>query len=143
MSRPIVGETLRGDLGTRTDIHDLVVAFYREIVFDDVLAPVFTEVAEVDWSTHIPLLIDYWCRVLLGEPGYDGTILSAHRHVHDLEPFRPEHFDRWYLLWVDAIDTGWAGPTAETAKTHAARIAAVLARQLDGSDWSPPHLPAG
>ena len=85
-----------GDLDSRNEIHDLVVGFYREVVFDDLLAPVFAEVAEVDWATHIPKLIDYWCRVLLGEPGYEGAILVPHRHVHDLEPLRREHFDRWY-----------------------------------------------
>ena len=50
MRRPIVA---RGDLARRADIHDLVVAFYREIVFDDLLAPVFDEVADVDWAVHI------------------------------------------------------------------------------------------
>ena len=123
------------DLETRADIHDLVVAFYREIVFDDLLEPVFGEVAEVDWAMHIPKLIDYWCRVLLGQPGYGGTILHAHRHVHDIEPFRVEHFDRWFALWVDAIDQRWAGPTADLAKTRAAQIAAVLARKLLDLDW--------
>jgi hemoglobin len=126
------------DLSTRSDVHDLVVAFYREVVFDDLLAPVFGEVAEVDWAAHIPTLIDYWCRVLLGEPGYAGAILEAHRRVHDLEPFRAEHFDRWYALWVDSIDRRWSGPTAERARTHAAQIATVLARRLAGLDWAPP-----
>lgn len=129
------------DLETRADIHDLVVAFYREIVFDDLLEPVFGEVAEVDWALHIPKLIDYWCRVLLGQPGYAGAILNAHRHVHDIEPFRVEHFDRWYALWIDAIDQRWAGPTADLAKTHAAHIAAVLARKLLDFDWQPPAPP--
>lgn len=130
------------DLETRSDIHDLVVAFYREIVFDDLLEPVFGEVAEVDWALHIPKLIDYWCRVLLSQPGYAGAILNAHRHVHDIEPFRAEHFDRWYALWVDAIDRRWTGPNAALAKTHAAQIAAVLARKLLDLDWQPsPHLP--
>ena len=129
------------DLETRADIHDLVVAFYREIVFDDLLEPVFGEVAEVDWALHIPKLIDYWCRVLLGQPGYAGAILNAHRHVHDIEPFRVEHFDRWYALWIDAIDQRWAGPTADLAKTHAAHIAAVLARKLLDLDWQPPAPP--
>jgi len=132
------------DLTTRADIHDLVVAFYREIVFDDLLAPVFGEVAEVDWAVHIPKLIDYWCRVLLAQPGYVGTILHAHRHVHDLEPFQAEHFDRWYLLWTESIDQRWAGPNAANAKNHAAQIAAVLAHKLLDLDWQPPaHIDAG
>jgi hemoglobin len=117
------------------------VGFYREIVFDDVLAPLFGEVAEVDWADHIPRLIDYWCRVLLGETGYDGAILAAHRHVHDLDAFRVEHFDRWYSLWVASIDAGWAGPRAEQAKRHAARIATSLAGQLLDTSWQPPGQP--
>lgn len=127
------------DLDTRSQIHDLVVRFYREIVFDDVLGPVFTEVAETDWGIHIPKLIDYWCRVLLGEPGYDGYILNAHQDVHDLESFRKEFFDRWYLLFVQTIDASWEGPIADRAKHHAARIAGVLARRLLDTEWAPPH----
>lgn len=118
------------DLGSRADVHDLIVAFYREIVFDEVLAPVFVEVAEVDWAVHIPKLVDYWCRVLLNQPGYDGFILGPHREVHDREPFRPEHFERWLALWEESIDGRWAGPTAERAKSHARRMADVLARKL-------------
>ena len=67
------------DLESRADIHDLVVGFYREIVFDELLEPVFGEVAEVDWALHIPKLIDYWCRVLLRQPSYGGSILEAHQ----------------------------------------------------------------
>lgn len=126
------------DLETRADVHDLVVAFYREIAFDDLLEPVFGEVAEVDWALHIPKLIDYWCRVLLDQPGYVGTILNAHRHVHDIEPFRAEHFDRWYALWVSSIDQRWSGPNAAIAKAHAAQIAAVLAHRLLDLEWQPP-----
>jgi len=132
------GDDLRRDLDTRSQIHDLVVRFYREIAMDDLLGPVFGEVAEVDWSAHIPRLIDYWCRVLLGQPGYDGYILAPHRRVHELEPFRAELFDRWYLLFVATLDDGWHGPIAETAKTHAARIARSLARRLLDVDWTPP-----
>ena len=126
------------DLDSRSEIHNLVVRFYREIVFDELLGPVFAEVAEVDWSIHIPKLIDFWCRVLLGEPGYDGYILHAHQEVHEIEAFQPELFDRWYSLFVESVDEGWQGPIAEAAKAHAARIAGALARRLLGVDWKPP-----
>ena len=135
---PIPGDgVLRGDLDNRGAIHDLVLGFYREVVFDELLAPVFGEVAEVDWAEHIPKLIDFWCRVLLGQPGYRGAVLAAHRHVHDLEPLRIEHFDRWYRLWVETIDAQWQGPMAELAKDHAARIGAFLARRLLDTDPQP------
>lgn len=137
------------DLDHRGKIHDLVVDFYREVVFDDLLAPVFGEVAEVDWAEHIPKLISYWCQVLLREPGYSGFILGPHRAVHELSPFEVDHFDRWYWLWVRCIDAGWSGPIAERAKKHAEAIAAVLARRLLDVEWEPrlepslrsPHAP--
>jgi hemoglobin len=126
------------DLDSRAQIHHLVVGFYREVVFDDLLEPVFSDVAEVDWAEHIPRLIDFWCRVLLGEPGYDGAILAAHAQIHAREPLRTEHCDRWYLLWVRTIDDRWAGPVAERAKEHASRIMAMLARRVLGTEWTPP-----
>ena len=126
-----------GDLDTRTAVHDLVVDFYREVAMDDLLGPVFAEVAEVDWAAHIPKLIDFWCRVLLGQPGYDGFILGPHQALHDTEPLRTEHFDRWFLLFAESVDRGWSGPVAEQAKAHAERVSSMLARKIIGVDWSP------
>jgi hemoglobin len=135
--REVQSQTARPDLDSRAHIHDLVVDFYREVVFDDLLEPIFGEVAEVDWERHIPLLIDYWCRVLLHQPGYDGSILDAHAHLHSLEPLRPELFDRWYQLWATSVDSRWSGPIAETAKHHAVRIGGTLARRIPGFEWHP------
>jgi hemoglobin len=129
------------DLDTRAQIHNMVVAFYRELVMDEILGPIFEEVAEVDWSEHIPQLIDYWCRVLLGDRSYREAILAAHRHVHDQLPVTTEHFDRWYGMFASTIDQQWSGPYADIAKAHAARIAASLARQLPRIAWEPTPSP--
>ncbi len=126
------------DLVSRAEIHDLVVEFYREVVFDDLLAPVFGEVAEVDWPQHIPKLIDYWCRILLREGGYAGAVTAAHRHLHSVEPVRAEHCDRWYVLWANSVDARWAGPTADRAKSHAASLMAGMAKHIFGFEWAPP-----
>lgn len=135
------GERQRTDLDSRSEIHELVVRFYREVIFDGLLGPVFNEVAEVDWSTHIPKLIDFWCRVLLNHPGYDGYVLGPHQHVNELEPFTLEMFDRWYLLFVASVDEGWQGPMAEKAKDHAAWMASMLARKVAGAEWDVPAAP--
>jgi len=131
----------RVDLDTRAQIHNMVVAFYRELVMDQVLGPIFEEIAEVDWSEHIPQLIDYWCRVLLGDQSYRGAILNAHRHVHDQLSFTTEHFDRRYGMFASSIDQQWSGPYADMAKAHAARIAASLARQFPRIAWEPTPSP--
>ena len=124
----------RRDLDSRTEIHDLVVAFYREIALDDLLGPVFAEVAEVDWSVHIPRLIDYWCRVLLRQPCFDGNILAPDQRIHELEAFHSELFDRWLRLFIVAVDDHWQGPMADAAKAHASRMATTLARRILGID---------
>lgn len=131
----------RRDLDSRSDIHDLVVAFYRAVVHDDVLAPVFDETAEVDWAEHIPRLIEYWCRVLLREPGSRERIVDAHARVHAIAPLRPEHFFRLFELWASVVDATWSGPTAQRAKDHAARIGSVIALHL--VEIPPPSSPIG
>ena len=118
------------DLDSRTQVHDMVVAFYRAVVFDDVLEPVFVEIAEVDWSSHIPRLVDYWCRVLLGDLAYRGAMFEAHQQVDERAAFRPEWFDRWHELFVETVDAGWSGPGAERAKAHAERTLESMARRL-------------
>ncbi len=129
------------DLDTPTQVHDLVIVFYREIVFDPLLAPVFED-AEVDWAFHIPHLIDYWCKTLFGAKGYTGNVTRSHRALHQVVPIDEEHCDRWFALWVTSIDTRWTGPFADHAKRHAETIMAGLAKHVFGTPWRAPGLPA-
>ena len=126
------------DLTTRPQVHDLVVDFYREIVFDELLEPMFGEVAEVDWANHIPRLIDYWCRILFGTKEYVGQVTAVHRHLHSLEAVRPEHCDRWFTMWSAAVDRHGVGPTSDHAKSHAATLMAGMAKHIFGYEWTPP-----
>lgn len=125
-----------GDLASRSAIHDLVVEFYREIILDEVLDPVFSEVAEVDWNEHIPKLVDYWCQVLLRTGDYTGPIMAAHRELHSVGPIRAEHCDRWYALWVQSVDGSWSGPVADRAKEHAASVMAGMAKHIFCVPWT-------
>ena len=126
----------RHDLTTRADVHDLVTTFYREIMFDELLEPIFGEVAEVDWIEHIPRLIDYWCSIIFRTANYTGSVTKAHRRVHDLQPVEPEHCDRWFALWVHSVDERWEGPNAERAKSYAAALMAGMAKRVFGFSWS-------
>jgi len=137
-----IGHAQRPDLMTRSDVHDLVVAFYRDIVFDELLEPIFGEVAEVDWAEHIPKLIDYWCWILFGAEGYHGAVTRTHRHLHSLRPIEVEHCDRWFSLWVANVDGQWRGPNAEHATTHAAALMTGMAKRLFGFSWPRPTTAA-
>lgn len=126
------------DLSTPTQVHHLVTAFYREITFDPLLAPLFDEVAEVDWSTHIPRLIDYWCWILFRRGTNDGDVVSVHRHLHAQRRLEPAHCDRWFDLWSTCIGERWAGPLADRAEQHAATLMAGLAKHVFGFTWTAP-----
>lgn len=120
------------DLATRADIQRLVVDFYRDVAMDDTLGPIFAA-AHVDWSVHIPKLVDFWAWQLLDEPAYERNPLRAHLPVHARTPFGAEHYVRWLELFDSTIDGLFAGPTAESAKARARRMAAAMRRLLDAA----------
>jgi len=130
------------DLSTPAQVHDLVTTFYREIVFDDLLEPVFGEVAEVDWAEHIPRLIDYWCWILFATHPYPGAVTRTHRHLHGLQAIEPAHCDRWFELWTRCIDERWSGPCADHAKRHAHTLMAGMAKRIFGFAWPGEGAPA-
>lgn len=132
------GQPERRDLDTPAQIHDLVTGFYREIAFDELLEPIFGEVAEVDWAEHIPRLIDYWCWILLRTSPYPGAVTKTHRHLHELQPIEPIHCDRWFELWTGCVDERWAGPHADHAKDHAASLMAGMAKRIFRFEWAAP-----
>ena len=117
------------DLRDADDIDGFVRAFYRLAATDDLLGPVFEE-AGVDWSVHIPTLIEFWSWQLFGVPGYEGQPLLAHRALQAATPFRPEHYERWLEIFDDTMDEHFSGPTAELAKARARKMAAAMRRLL-------------
>lgn len=128
-------EHQRRDVTNRVDVERLVRSFYRHAAMDDVLGPVFAA-AHVDWSAHIPTLIDFWVWQLFGQRGYEGNPLRAHQPAHARTPFSDVHYERWLELFDTTVDDDFAGPGAELAKARARRMARALHRLLDGESAS-------
>src|SRR5690606_27531520 len=70
----------RPDLDRREHIARMVRDFYRDVAMDDLLGPVF-EAAGVDWSVHIPKLVDFWAWQLLGEIGKHTSELQSRENL--------------------------------------------------------------
>ncbi len=132
MGRPSTLPPRGRDLDDEVEIAELVRRFYADVAQDDILGPMFNDVARVDWSEHLPKLTAFWCRALLSQPGYEGNPYRAHIEVHAQEPFTRPHFERWLELFGDHVDLGWAGPKAEQAKAFARRVALVHSKQIIG-----------
>ena len=118
------------DLDDRDAVAEMVVRFYRYVAMDDILGPMFNDVAKVDWGEHLPKLTAFWCRALFSMPGYEGNPFRAHQLVHAQRAFTTAHFERWLDIFHETIDTGWAGTNAEKAKALANKVARVHHHQL-------------
>jgi hemoglobin len=128
------------DLDTPEEIAEMVRRFYADVAQDDVLGPIFNDVARVDWSEHLPKLTAFWCRALLDQPGYAGNPFRAHALVHAKQPFTPAHFERWLELFHETLELGWTGPRAARAGELADDVARVHSHQLIGRPTTPPSV---
>jgi hemoglobin len=118
------------DLADRDDVEHLLRDFYGRVLQDPLLRHVFVDVVHMDLEAHLPVITDFWQRVLFGLEGYDGSVMAVHRRVHSRVALTEEHFARWLALWREAVDAGFTGPVADTAVAHARRMAAVFLREL-------------
>ena len=122
--------SIRPDLDSRYQIERFIDAFYQRLLQDDQLAPIFLEVAQVDLAVHLPHIKDYWCKLLLGESGYQRHTMNIHRALHSKRPLKPSDFERWLELFFDTLDEGFSGEKTERARRVAQSIAGNMQTAL-------------
>lgn len=114
------------DISTAQDIRKLVDSFYERVSRDGLLAPIFNDVAKVDWPAHLPVMYRFWESMLLGAGTYQGAPFPKHAGL----PVRRNHFIRWLSLFVETVDAHFRGPKADEAKGRAACIADTFAQRM-------------
>lgn len=112
-----------GDITNRDDCERLVRAFYSRAMEDPIIGFIFTDVAKLDLEAHVPVITSFWETILFGAPSYRGGAFRPHAELHMQVPLRRAHFERWLVLWTETVDSLFAGPHAELAKSHAQRVA--------------------
>ena len=121
----------RHDIETREDIAHLMRTFYRRMYEDEVMGPIFTDVAHMDLEAHIPVMCDFWELQLFQKPGYRGGMMAVHFRLNQQIPLEQHHFMRWMDYWESTLDDLFAGPRATWARTVAARVARNMQQRLD------------
>lgn len=122
----------RHDIRDRHDIADVITDFYTRAFADDLLGPVFVDIAQLDLPAHLPIMCDFWETVLFRAGRYRRNALAVHVDLHRRADLTGAHFARWLRLWHATVDARHAGPKAELAKTQATRIASSMQRRLLG-----------
>lgn len=122
---------MKRDIETREDLENLLNEFYNVAARDEKIGHHF---AELNLETHLPVIVNFWEKILFGEPVYFGNPLAVHRTLHEKSPLKLEHFQRWFEIFSRTIDALFAGETADTAKLRAKMIAHSLDRNLNSTN---------
>lgn len=83
----------------RSDIEQVVHAFYARVRAHPVLAQVFARHVD-DWPAHEEKITRFWANALLFEGDYDGNPMQAHMQAQNVKPV---HFDHWLGLFDDTL----------------------------------------
>jgi hemoglobin len=121
----------RQDIQNRNDIERLVIAFYQRAFADEMLGPIFTDVAQMDLEAHLPQMCDFWETVLFRAGNYRGNAFRPHARINSLFSLQWEHFEQWLSLWAMTVDELFAGSTADLAKQQAAQVGSAIMRRLE------------
>lgn len=116
----------RRELASRTELREWMERFYARLLADDRVAHLF---ADLDLEAHLPILVDFWALMLLGEDSYRRNTFQKHTHL----PLEDRYFDVWLEHFDASVDEYATGPRAEAAKARAHSIAKIFRAKLVGA----------
>lgn len=120
------------DLDSKANIKTFIELFYARVLDDERLAPIFLDVAAIDLSEHLPLIRQYWEKLLLGETDYQRHTMNIHRALHSKKTLTEQDFIRWLNLFTQTLDQSFAGPKSERAHKIALHIARNMYQSVSG-----------
>lgn len=111
---------------SRADIQLLIDSFYEKVKTDAVIGYIFQDIAQVDWSKHLPVMYDFWEQLLLDSNRYGRNTMAPHFALNQKIPLQPVHFDRWISLFEGTVNELFTGEKAELAISRARSIRDIM-----------------
>ena len=121
------------DIATEADIQVLVDTFYEKVLVDPVIGFIFTDVVQLSWEKHIPIMYTFWASILLGNHSYSGNPMTKHIDLDKKITLTQEHFDRWMELWEANVQAHFTGDIANEAINRARMIAPLMLHKVTES----------
>lgn len=118
------------DITCRLDIEFLVNTFYDKIKQDSEIGFFFTEIATINFDTHLPKMYDFWESVIFKKGIYNGNPMLSHLLLHQKEKLQIDHFDRWLFLWEETLTNNYLGENTREALQRAQQIASLIQFKL-------------
>ena len=120
---------MKQDIQTRAGIEFLLTEFYKITIHDEMIGHHFDD---IDLESHLPIIVDFWEKILFGNPVYFNNPLTAHQKLHEKFPLKFEHFVRWVEIFSQTVDRLFEGEMADAAKLRAKMIGHSLNQRLNG-----------
>lgn len=122
--------TQKPDLDNAKHITQMVHRFYDKLLADELMAPLFLEVAQIDLKAHLPTISLYWQKMLLGDKQYNNNTMAKHRDINHKQPFQLEHYDTWLNYFLLTLETHFAGPFTDKAIRIATNVIKNMKKQF-------------
>ena len=123
--------TERSDIASRDDIVMLTETFYRRAFADEMLGPIFIDIAKMDLEAHLPVICNFWENILFRTGVYRGGAFAPHVMLHQQVELDWPKFARWLEIWTGTVDDLFTGPYADIAKQHAYNVARAFSERLN------------
>jgi hemoglobin len=123
-----------GDIKSREDIQKLVDSFYQKVRLNEVIGPIFNEVANVDWEHHLPKMYDFWSSILLNDHSYSGQPMPKHVALSKLTSMTKAEFLEWLRLFYETVDEHYKGEVADLAKYRGRSIAGIMLHKIESQE---------
>ncbi len=121
---------MKKDIENRNDIECLVDLFYKKVRSDDMLGVIFNDIAKINWTSHLPVMYDFWENAVLFTGNYSGNPMHLHEHLHHIRPLHAVHFEHWNKFFCSSVDELFEGEKAKLAKQRALSISNLIQTQL-------------
>lgn len=124
---------MKKEIQTKEDIIFLIDTFYKKVIANDIIGYLFTEVVQLDWEKHIPVMYDFWDSILFGTMTYKGNPIVKHISLDKKETLKQEHFDEWLRLWKETIESHFEGEKAAEAIYRAGLMEKLILYKVEQS----------
>lgn len=121
------------DICNRKDIEFLIDTFYTKVIKDETIGYFFTNVIELNWEKHIPIMYDFWETILFDKIKYKGNPIVKHIELNKKSELNSKHFDQWILLWEVIIKQHFKGEKASEAIKRASLMKELMLYKITQS----------
>ncbi|WP_026898808.1 group III truncated hemoglobin [Daejeonella oryzae] len=121
---------MKKDIENRADIELLVNTFYEKVKADKQLGFIFEEIAQINWSAHLPAMCNFWENILFYTGSYTGNPMNLHKHLDQITRLNDANFDQWNKLFLGTVNELFEGEKAEMAGSRAISISKIIKQKL-------------